>query len=63
VIQTIIEKLVFPIVYLTDKGEAVGDTLRERGDAYARDTTHWNLYGYNHSETQKPPSVRIAAFT
>jgi|GEM_PF-5733602 len=46
-----------------DEGEAVSDTKRKRGEAYANNATYWHLYGDNRSKkTQKPPPAKVSGF-
>ena len=44
-----------------NKGEAVSDTMRERGEAHADNAAYWSLYGYNRSKAQKPPPTKVTA--
>ena len=44
-----------------DKGEAVSDAKRKRGEANADNAAYWSLYGYNRGKTQKPPPPKVAA--
>ena len=61
-IQTIIDIVFFLRYTLANKDEAVSETTRKRGGAYAGNVTYWRIYGNDYYKTQKPPPHKVSGF-